>query len=117
MKPNIAVAIVSALLAACGNFTERQMVIPAPPESIMSEEALDEINITIVIHADNEISINDTPIAVSSVRSKLTELQAEIETLKILVMADPKTNNKVLNKIVDAAREFGDVGFTISSAQ
>lgn len=114
-SPVRVIGLFTFFLAACSDPAERQLVLDAPPDAIMSEEALNEININIVISADNEVSINDTPVAFSELHSKLTELQAEIETPKILVMANPKAKNRIVIDVVDTAREFGDVGFGIST--
>jgi biopolymer transport protein ExbD len=84
------------------------------PDAPVTESKPEDANILIAIHANDEIWIDRRLIDPQALRANIERLHAENPKGSVVVQADRQSTNKMLVKVMDAARQAGVYNISIA---
>lgn len=84
------------------------------PDAPVTESKPEDANILIAIHQNDEIWIDRRLIDPQALRANIERLHAENPKGSVVVQADSKSTNKMLVKVMDAARQAGVYNISIA---
>jgi biopolymer transport protein ExbD len=84
------------------------------PDAPVTESKPEDANILIAIHPNDEIWIDRRLIDPQALRANIERLHAENPKGSVVVQADSKSTNKMLVKVMDAARQAGVYNISIA---
>ena len=86
------------------------------PDAPVTESQPEDANILVVVDANNDIYIDRRHIDPRAVRANIERLHAENPNGSIVIQPNPKSANKMLVTIMDAARQAGVYNISIADA-
>lgn len=84
------------------------------PDAPVTESKPEDANILVAIHANDEIWIDRRLIDPQALRANIERLHAENPKGSVVVQADRQSTNKMLVKVMDAARQAGVYNISIA---
>jgi len=84
------------------------------PDAPVTESKPEDANILVAIHASDELWIDRRLIDPRALRANIERLHAENPKGSVVIMADPKSSNKMLVTVMDAARQAGVYNISIA---
>jgi biopolymer transport protein ExbD len=86
------------------------------PDAPVTESQPEDANILVVVDANNDIYIDRRHIDPRAVRANIERLHAENPNGSVVIQPNPKSANKMLVTIMDAARQAGVYNISIADA-
>lgn len=86
------------------------------PDAPVTESPPEEANILVVVDANNDIFIDRRLIDPRAVRANIERLHAENPSGSVVIQPSPRSANKMLVTIMDAARQAGVYNISIADS-
>ncbi len=87
------------------------------PDAPVTESKPEDANILVAIRPNDELWIDRRLIDPRALRANIERLHAENPKGSVVIMADPKSTNKMLVTVMDSARQAGVYNISIADNQ